>query len=225
MYKNRNQNYWFFVIIFLPVLGSVIYLITQVYNRQDTEKIQNELAVIINPTKKVKDLEKKLQFSETYQNRIILADAYFELNDFKNAIFHYKEAIDGSSGQNDYYVFSQLIKSFNNIEEFKSVISYSEKIKHRVEFKKSRVQFLYGLALENIGKIDKAEKQLRGIDTRFSNYDERLILAKFLLKRNKVKDAKEILNEIHTESKHMTKSNKRVYRATIDEVEKLIREI
>jgi len=224
MYKNRNKYYWFFIIIFLPVLGSIIYLITHVYNKQDAEKIQNEITIIINPTKKIKDLERKLQFSETYQNRVNLADAYFELNDFQNAILHYKESIDNTN-ENDYYVIKQLINSFYEIEDFKSIIYYSEKVRGQIEFKNSRIQFLYGLALENIGKVDEAEKQLREIDTRYSNYEERLILAKFLLKRSKVKDAREILNDVFTESKHMTKPNRRIYRTTIEEVERLISEI
>ena len=78
-YKNRGPYYWVFVILFLSALGCIIYLILEVYNKRDAEKITNEITHIINPTKKIKDLEKQLQFSESYQNRVNLADAYLEI--------------------------------------------------------------------------------------------------------------------------------------------------
>ncbi|PWH81768.1 hypothetical protein DIS18_13895 [Algibacter marinivivus] len=224
MYQNRNPYYWALLIMFLPVVGSVIYLITQVYNKRDAEKITNEIAHVINPSKKVKDLEKRLEFSESYQNRLNLADAYLEIKDYNNAITHYLEALKDNS-QNNFYAIKQLIEAYFNIEDCKKVIHYVGKIKDHPEFKKSRTQFLYGLALEREGKIEAAESNLRQIDIRYSFYEERLILAKFLLSINKNEEAKEILKDVQTESSHMTKPNKRLYRTTILEVDKLLKEL
>ena len=56
--KNRNQYFWIFIIIFIPAIGSIIYLITQVYNKRDASIIKENLTSVLIPTKKVKDLEK-----------------------------------------------------------------------------------------------------------------------------------------------------------------------
>jgi len=222
LYTHRNAYYWWFLILFVPVIGCAIYLITQVYNKQDAEKITNDIAHVINPTKKVKDLEKRLEFSESYQNRINLADAYIEIKDYNNAITHYLEALEDQS-QNSFYATKQLIEAYFSIEDFEKVIFYAVKIKNHPEYKKSRTQFLYGLALERVGKMEEAETNLRQIDVRYSFYEERLILAKFLFSIKKDDDAKEILDDIYTESSHMTKPNKHIYRATIKEVETLLK--
>lgn len=219
-YKNRNPYYWFFIIFFVPVLGCIIYLITQVYNKRDAEKITSELTHIINPTKKVKDLERQLQFSETYQNRVNLADAYLEIKDFDNAVTYYLEALEDDF-ENDLYVIKQIMEAYFHNEDFNSVILNAEKIKNHPEFKKSRAQFLYGLALERVGKLDEAEANLKAIDIRYSFYNERLVFAKFLISRDKIEEAKAILDEIFNESKHMTKPNRKLFRSTIIEVEKL----
>ena len=224
MYKNGNSFYWAILIFFLPLIGCIIYLVTQVYNKQDAEKITNDIAHVINPTKKVKDLKARLEFSESYQNRVNLADAYLEIKDYNNAITHYLEALEDTS-QNNFYATKQLIEAYFNTEDFEKVIEYVETIKDNPEFKKSRTQFLYGLALERIGEIEEAEANLRQIDIRYSFYEERLLLAKFLLSINKNNDAKDILNEVQTESNHMTKPNKRLYRATILEVDNLLKEL
>lgn len=219
-YKYSKPYYWYFIIFLIP-LGSLIYIITQVYNKRDAEKIQDGIVSIINPTKKVRDLEKQLEFSETYQNRVNLADAYLEIKDYNNAIPHYLEALDDGS-QNNFYVIKQLMDVYFNIEAFDNVILYAEKIKDHLEFKKSRAQFLYGLALERLGRLEEAEANLRQIDVRYSFYEERTIFAKFLLSRDKIEDAKEILKDIQAESLHMTKPNQRLFRNTIVEVDKLL---
>ncbi|WP_418603127.1 hypothetical protein [Hwangdonia sp.] len=219
--KNRSPYYWIFLIIFLPIVGCVIYLITQVYNKRDAEEITEEITHIVNPTKKIKDLEKQLQFSETYQNRVNLADALLENNDYNNAIPHYLEALDEHM-QNDYYVIKQLIKAYYNVEDFEQVVLYAEKIKEHPEFKKSKSQFLYGLALEKLGNFEAAEANLRAIDIRYSFYNERLVLAKFLISRKKEAEAKAVLQDIQTESQHLTKPNKKIFRATILDVDSLL---
>lgn len=220
LFKHRNQFYWVFVILFIPLIGCIIYLIINVYNKRDVDAIQENVVSIVNPTKKIKDLEKKLQFSETYQNKVDLADAYVKIKDYEKAIPHYLSALEGNF-QNDFYVIEQLVKAYFAIEDYDNVILYAEKIKDHSEFKKTSSQFLYGLALEKKGEIEAAEANLKEINIRFSFYQERFLLAQFLLKRNKNEEAKTILDDIHNESQHMTQQNKRIYRHTIAEVEKL----
>ena len=82
--KNKNEYYWIFLIIFIPVIGSAIYLVSQVYNKRDTNIIKENLTSVLIPTKKVKDLEKRLQFSETFQNRLDLR--YFIDHDLDDII-------------------------------------------------------------------------------------------------------------------------------------------
>lgn len=222
--KHRRPYYWIFVIFFLSLIGCIIYVITQVYSKRDAEKITSELTNIINPTKKIKDLEKQVEFTDTYQNRVNLADAHLENKDYQNAILHYKEALDGNF-QNDFYVIKNMIEAYDKLQDYKNVVNYGEQIKSHSEFKKSRTQFLYGLALDKEGDIDEAEANLKAIDIRFSFYEERLIYADFLRGVGKKTEAKEILKALISEGSHMTKPNKKLYRTTIISAEKLLSEL
>lgn len=221
-YKNNKSYYWYFLVFFIPVIGSLIYIITQVYNKNDAEKIQDEITFIINPTKKIKDLEKKIEFSDTYTNRIELADAYIQNNDIPNAIINYKKTREDTD-QNSLYAHQQLVLCYFQLEDYVGVVEHSEKIKSKSEFKGSKQQFCYGLALKELGKLEEAETQLKQIDRPFSNYDERLELAKFYLENNRTSEGSELLKEISEESQHMTKPNRRIYRNTIVEVERLLK--
>ena len=221
-YKNKNDYYWYFIVFFIPLVGCIIYLLTQVINKKSVDTITEEITTIINPTKKIKDLEKQLEFSNTFQNRINLADAYQENRDYINAIFHYEKALEGSF-KNDPHTLNKLIECYFFTNDFERVIKYSEKINLDKDFKDS--VYYYGLALENTGNLDEAEIQLKKIDRRFSNYDERLEFSKFLIRRNKTKEAKEVIDEIISEINSMIKSNSRKYRHIIFDAEKLKNEI
>jgi hypothetical protein len=222
IYKNRKPYYWYFLVFFIPVIGPIIYFIVNIYNRRDAEKIQNEITSIINPTKKIKDLEKKLEFSDSYSNRIELADAYVANGDMSNAIVNYKHTLKDID-QNDLYARQRLVLCYFQLEDYVGVVEHSEIIKDKSEFIGSKQQFCYGLALKELGKLEKAEEQLKQIDRPYSNYDERLELAKFYLENNRVSEGSELLEEIQVESQHMTKPNRRIYRATIIEVERLLK--
>lgn len=220
-YKHKNNYYWYFIIFFIPLIGCIIYLLTQVINQRDVTNSIEEISTIINPTKKIKDLEKVLEFSQTFQNRINLADAYSQNKDYNNAILQYETALE-SNFKDDPFTLNKLIKCYFKINNFDKVIEYSKKINLEKEFKDSI--YFYGLALEQKGEFDKAEIQLRKIDTRYSNYNERLELCRFLIRRNKKAAAKEILNEIRSEIKSMTKVNSRKYRSVFSMVEKMLNE-
>lgn len=224
IYKNHKTYYWYFVVIFIPVAGGIFYIITQVLSGGDVDKIQNELTTIINPTKKVKDLERKIQFTDTYQNRIDLADAYFEIRAYKNAIVNYEKTLEDTV-QNPEHSIKHLIQCYFEIEDYDKVIRYADKIKYLPEFKGSSSQFCYGLALQATGEIEKAEEELRQIDRPYSNYNERLQLAKFYLSHNKTEEGKTLLEEIYNESQYMTKTNRRLFRSTINEVIQLLKTV
>ncbi|WP_369997739.1 hypothetical protein [Winogradskyella sp.] len=224
IYKNRKPYYWYFLVFFIPVIGPIIYFVTNIYNRRDAEKIQNEITSIINPTKKIRDLEKRLEFSDSYSNRIALADAYVENGDMPNAIVNYKHTLEDSD-QNDLYARQQLVLCYFQLEDCEGVVEHAKKIDSKPEFKGSKQQFCYGLALKELGKLENAEEQLKQINRPYSNYNERLELAKFYLEHNRTSEGRELLEEISTESQYMTKHNRRIYRSTINEVERLLKSL
>ena len=208
-YKNKNNYYWYFIIFFVPLIGCIIYLLTQVINKRDVANITEEITTIINPTKKIKDLENLLKFSNTFQNKINLADAYLENRDYNNAILYYEKALD-SNFKNEPHTLNKLIKCHFEIQNYNRVIEYSKKINLDKDFKESA--YFYGLALEQNENFNEAEIQLRKIDKRFSNYNERLELSNFLIRRKKNNEAKEILNEITSEISSMTNNNSQKYK-------------
>lgn len=222
VYKNSSNYYWYFIIFFIPLLGCIVYLFTHVFNKRDVANITEEITTIINPTKKIKDLEKELEFSNTFQNKINLADAYAENKDFNNAIIFYKKGLEGNF-KDDPHTLNKLIHCYFETHNFDQVILNANKIDLENDFKDST--YYYGLALEQKEQFEEAEIQLKKVDKRYSNYPERIELCEFLIRRNKKQEAKEILLEITSEIKSMVKTNARKHRYIINKAEKVLNEI
>ncbi|TXD53324.1 MULTISPECIES: hypothetical protein [unclassified Polaribacter] len=221
-YKNKSSYYWFFIIFFIPLLGCIVYLLTQVVNKKDVTNITDEITTIINPTKKIKDLEKEFTFSNTFQNKINLADGYKQLKEYEKAILYYEKSLIGNF-VSDPHTINKLIQCYFKVDDFDKVIVYAKKIDLDKNFKTSL--YYYGLSLEQKGDFKAAEHQLKKMDTRFSNYEERMELANFLIRRDKNENAKEILEEIQVEIKSMTDTNKKKYRFVHQESQKVLNQL
>ena len=220
-YTNNNETYWFFIIFFIPVLGSILYLILRVFNKEDYSKVQDGVVAVLNPTKKVKDLKKKLEFSETFQNKVNLADAYLEMNDFKNAIALYEDA-KKSLFSHDAYVTENLMLAYFKLNNYKKVIECYKELQKGKDKIKASSQAHYAIALDKLGQAELAEATFKKLNNNFSNYQERLLFANFLIDKNKIDTAKTILKEILEDAKHFTKDNKRIYKSTVHKATQLL---
>ena len=220
-YKNRSNYYWFLIIFFIPLLGCIVYLVTQVINKKDVVSITEEITNIVNPSKKITELEQQLAFSNTFQNRINLADAHYQNKNFDNAILHYEKSLEGNF-KDEPYTLNKLIKCYFETKNFDKVISYSKKINLEKDFKDTL--YFYGLALEQKGLIEEAESNLIKIDIRYSNYKKRLEISNFYNRNNKKEKAKVILQEIISELTSMSKENFKKYKIIYTEAEKKLNE-
>lgn len=220
-FANKNQYYWYFVIFFLPVIGSIIYLFLNVFNNRDIDKVQDEIVSMVNPSKKIIDLEKKFKFSDSFENQTVLADAYLDAGIHDKAIENYVEALQGTF-QNDFFVISKLEEAYYFSSDFEKAIECAERIKNSSKFSKSKASFLYALALEKQGNIVEAEALLSKFDAPYSRYQERLELAKFYIRNAKADKAKEMLNEIAAESEGMSKTSYRENRILIGKAKELL---
>jgi hypothetical protein len=184
----------------------LVYFFVNVIRKQDVDTVQKSLVSVINPSKKIYDLEKKFTFSETFVNQVALADAYLEAEQYDKAIENY-EACLKDVFKNDFYALSKLEEAYYFSSRIDEAIACAERIKENSKFKKSNAAFLYALALEKIGQVKDAEELLKTFDAPYSRYQERLELSKFFIRNSQKEKAREILQEIAAESEGMSKTS------------------
>jgi len=221
VYKNKNSVYWYFAILLLPAIGCLVYVIAQIFNKKDVAIVQKEFTAVINPTKKISQLEKKVEFADTYSNRVELGDALLAIGNFKEAAVQYDTVLHGNH-TNDYYANTQLLIALFEQEKYDDVIAIGQKMSDVSNFEKSQAQFKYGLALSKTGKDEEAEAILKKIDQRYSNYPERVELSKFYIDSKMQSKALEVLHEMQEEFLNLTTPNRKLHKNTFIEVERLV---
>lgn len=206
----------------MPLIGSLVYLFSQIINKKNIRNTKNKLVEVVNPTKKIKELEQKLAASDTFQNKINLADEYKNQKDYNNAILYYEKALEGKF-KNNSHTINKALKCYFEIKNYSKVVEYGKKIPLDTSFKGSICR--YAIALENCEYFEEAELQFRKTNIRYSNYGERLQLSEFLVRIDKQQEAKVVLKEIVGEIDNMTEINQKKYRVIYLESIKLLKTI
>lgn len=209
--RRGNQNKWIWIIVFLPFIGCLIYFFSEIVTGREINKVQSGLGEFINPSGSIRKLEDNLRFSDTFANRIALADAYLVSGDIDKAISIYEESLKGAFEENE-YVLSQLVVAYHQKKLFTKAVLVAEKIKHLPQFKFSHCHVLYADALAQTGAGDKAETEFISMNGKFSHYEGRYYYALFLLKEDRAGEAHQLLSNIVAESKHLSSGERRYYR-------------
>lgn len=222
--RKGTSMWWIWLIIFLPFFGSMIYLFMEVFSKRDLRKVQSSVGAVINPGGRIKDLEEKLRFADTFNNRVTLADAYLATGDADRAIELYESVLTGLFVDNEYVIIN-LIAAYYEKGRYQSILQIAPRIQKTPDFMRSRSRLLYALALDKSGKTDLAEKEFQGLNVRFSAYEARYEYGLFLERIGKLNDARELFEEIVREGSHLSAQEKRDSRQWISKAQEALGKI
>jgi hypothetical protein len=221
--KGRPNN-WIWLIVFLPLVGCLIYIFTEMFSRRDIQNVQSGMSSVFNPGSSVRRLEENLRFSDTFANRIALADAYLATGNTDRAIELYESGLTGNFTENE-YVFGQLIIAYYQKKRYNDIIPIAKKIYQVPQFARSKSHILYAAALGHTGNKEEAEKEFKTMKARFANYEARYYYGLFLAATDRVNEARVLFSEMLGEVSHLSSQERRYnrnwLRLTRDELYKL----
>lgn len=196
--RSRNQQNWIWLIIFLPMIGCIAYLFTEVITRRSIRNVQAGVGEVLSPSGSIRKLEENLRFSDTFNNRIALADAYLQAGQTQRAINLYEESLQGTFAENELGI-SRLIIAYYKEKRYDDVIRLTPKISKLPQFARSKAHILYAASLGNTGQPEKAENEFQQMNGRFGNFEARYYYAMMLRNYNRPDDGRKILEQIAEE--------------------------
>jgi hypothetical protein len=226
--RKGNQQKWLWLIIFLPVVGALIYIFTEMFTRRSVEQVQSGISLgltsVFNPGGRISKLEENLRFSDTFNNRIALADAYMAGGFTDKAISLYESSLTGAFTENE-YVLTRLVYAYFEKQRFADIITVTQKIYKLPQFARSRAHMLYAIALEKEGKAEQAEKEFLQMKARYSYFESRYHYGLFLLRANRQEEAYTVFGDMVDEYRHLSAREKRYsqpwYNKAKDELKKM----
>lgn len=176
--------------------------------------IQAGLETILNPTGRIKRLESNLRFSDTFNNRVVLADAYLGIGRVDEAIELYTSSLTGAFTEND-YVFRRLIAAYFIQQRYQDLIPLARKIYNHPEFQRSSGHIQYACALGYIGDSQGAEREFKRMKSKFSAFEARYHYGLFLEMEGRWEEARQIFRDMTEEAPHLSSRERRSNRAWI----------
>ena len=201
--RRGTQNRWVWIIVFLPLVGSLAYIYTEVIQRSGASNIGGRISAVVNPGGLIKKREQNFKFSDTYANRVALADAYLEAKMYDKAIELYESVISGIF-DNTEDTFKKLIEAYYKSGRPEDVVRVAARLKNTLNFTKSPGNFYYARALEQTGHPAEAEAEYKKMNHRFSNYQQRYYYGMFLLDQNRRAEAIPVFEAILNEAEHLS---------------------
>ncbi|HRH49383.1 MAG TPA: PLDc N-terminal domain-containing protein [Panacibacter sp.] len=201
--KGKNAT-WIFAIIFLPLIGCIAYIFTEMFKGGEIKQVQTGVSAFINPSGNIKNLEQQLKFSDTFNNRVELADAYFANGDTDKAIELYESSLTGTFTENEHVIY-QLILAYSLKQNYSAVLPLAKKIYSRPQFAKSQAHIAYALALEHTGNKFQAQEVFKTMKARFSYYEARYNYGLFLIRDNRSTEATQLFNTMIEEAAQLSR--------------------
>jgi hypothetical protein len=206
--RKGRQNNWIWLLVFLPLIGCLIYIFSEIFTRRDIQSLQSGMSSVLNPGGLLRRLENNLRFSDTFANRVALADACLATGNTDRAIELYESSLEGNFTENE-HVLSQLIIAYHQKKRYDDIIPIAKKINGLPQFARSRSHILYAVALGYTGNHDSAEKEFKTMKARFANYEARYYYALFLASADRATEARQLFHEILDEATHLSSRERR----------------
>jgi len=223
-YKNRADQRWFWFIIIFPLLGCIVYLYYHFYNKRNVAALSEGLKGIVNSNHEVEKLEKELKLTESYTNKMKLANKYLEMQRTDDAIGLFESCLQESQ-QNKVYIYLPLMEAYYNKKEYQKVTELGSQLENNKEINKSRAKIYLAWSWYHLEKVDDAHRAFKDTDLRFSNYWHRLQYVEFLQKTEQFENARAILEELHGEFEVMTPPERKQNKQAFKELQTLLKDL
>jgi hypothetical protein len=219
-YKNNAEQRWYWFILLFPLIGCLIYLYQNFYNRTTAQSLAEGVKVVVNSNYRTEQLEKAVRFNGNVTNKTNLADAYITLGRYTDAITLYNECLNGFMADDPDLRMKVLSASFLN-RDFETTISMGKGLEEEKSFKDSEARIGYAWALHHKARSEEAQQVFESMNKSYKNYRHRLEYGKFLKETNQLELLKNILLDLTEEFNHMKGTERRSYRQVIQEARDL----
>jgi hypothetical protein len=199
VYRTGRPNYWFYVILIFPGIGSMAYIITEILPGVRWDRF--ELEIPFFKQRRLARLADQAEFAPTVQNRCALADEHARQGNFDEAIALYEDCLRGTM-KDDVHLLFALADHQESACQWEGVMKTLARLRpddlRRQENRAARFQ---AVALNGLQRYSEAEPLYRHLLEGWPGEEVRCRLALLLLHLDRTEEAMKLLDEIKRNSK------------------------
>jgi hypothetical protein len=198
--RSGRPLYWIFIVLIFSYIGMLVYFIAEVLpglrNDPGSRRVMRNVRNTLDPQREKRNASRRLDFSDTPENRRRLAEQSLDSGDYAHALEQYRSALKGLYATDPDLMLGMAKAQFGLGESQQARDTLDALIAANPDFHSSDGHLLYARTLEDCGSIEEA---LHKYETVAQGYPGEQARARYglLLKRNGDNDkAKAVFQEI-----------------------------
>jgi hypothetical protein len=213
--KHRRQN-WLWLIFAFPVIGSLVYLFTEVQPPHRWPRLAEAIAWTVSPARRLRELRERVEESGTVENRTALAKECAEQGLFDEAIMLYRGCLTGAFKDDPVLLVGYAVAHLGKgaFAEGEAILEHVFEIAPRTRTAENRL--LLARALEEQGKTETALEEYRGAMPQALGDEARCRYALLLVKAGRREEARPIFEQIVKEARRAPGHYRRAQREWIE---------
>jgi hypothetical protein len=203
--KTGRTQPWLFVVIFLPLVGSIVYLIAEVLPEvAATRQAQGAAGAMrerLDPERRLRELREAAAQFDTPQARAKLAEEYERLDRLPDAIETYRGAMTGLFADDPDLQFALTSALFaaaeRGIEPWAAARAEWDRLdRHDPKFRPKDRSLMKARLLHAEGAVDEAGRIYADLNAGYSSIEMRVRYAHFLYTQNRIDEARALLASV-----------------------------
>jgi hypothetical protein len=198
--KTGRFTPWFYVLLFLPGVGAAVYVVVELLpewlGSYKGQVARRNVARVVNPGRRYRDLTDELALVDTVANRAALAAECLNLRKFGEASLHYAAIIANPLADEPQFFLGKARAEFGQGQSAAAIATLDELRRHWPEFQSADGHLLYAIALEENGRNDEALANYAKLSQYFPGVEPRVREAQLLQKLGRQADARALAAEV-----------------------------
>jgi hypothetical protein len=227
--KTGRNNYWIYLVIFAPLIGSVAYIVVELlpefFGTRTGRKLSRNLDGVINPQRELKRAAVNLEIADTVENARRLAQECLTAGHFADAQDLYQKSLSGLY-HDDASLMLGLAQSFYGLEEYSQTKATLDELKEKnPTYKHADAHLLYAKALDKMGDMAAARHEYEVLAEYYPGPEPVVRLGQLLARQGQTEKARERFEQVLRVAKTSGRNYRDFHRHWIDMARKEINQV
>jgi len=204
--RSGRQLYWLWILFVGSYLAVIVYLIVAVIpdlrNDPRSRQAANRVLHTIDPERRRRAIQAKLEIADTIDNRRLLAEESMRLGDFANAAELYRSVLTGVYANDASFLLGLAQAQASNNDFAGARATLETLFAAHPSFRHSDAELLRARVLEADGDLDGALEHYRALSTSYPGEEARFRFGALLKRRERFGEARTVFREMLARAKH-----------------------
>jgi hypothetical protein len=198
--RTGRPQYWLFILIFVPLLGSIAYvvfeLLPELASSRRAQKVTSDIGDIVDPDREWRRRREAVELSGSVKAKRELAEECERKGMWQDAIALYREAAQGIY-KNDVTLLSGLARAELSSGDGRAAQDTLEQVRDaHPKLQDQEAHLLYARALEAQGLITEAQEEYEALRHYYVGFEARTRYGLMLLRKGEPDKARGLFEDV-----------------------------